>query len=389
MTADTVAITLISLGALMLSGLAVQAIGARTHVPRVSMLILLGVAIGPVGFDVLPDLSHRWFEYITTVALTMIGFLLGGKLNQDAVSRVGRTAFVLSLVITLGTFGVVALGMLAIGAPAPLALIMAGVALATDPIATLDVVRDSTSDSRLKSFLPPLVALDDAWGLLMFSVVVTFIYFLSEGSFSTVFALAAIYELLGSVVLGIALGLPMALLSGRIKQGEPTLVEALGAVMLCAGLSLQLEVSYLLTAIVMGSTVAITARHHKFAFHEIEHIEWPFLMLFLILVGASFEPGGYAALSMMGIAYVVLRIIGRVAGAHLYLPAYLDRSEKTWLGLSLLPQAGVALGAAIYARQYFPETAQQVIGITIGATIIFELIGPMMTAWSLRQTRRR
>jgi len=283
----------------MLLGLAAQAIGSRTHVPRVTILIGLGIAIGPVGFDLLPDLSARWFDYITTVALTMIGFLLGGKLNRDALDRYGAVAFGLSLVITLGTF----------------ALVLAGVSLATDPIATLDIIDTSPVRSRLAEFLPPIVALDDAWGLLLFSIVVTMVHLLANGSVDVSIIAGAAYELGGSIVLGAALGLPMALLSGRIKQGEPTLVEALGMVMLCAGLSLWLGLSYLLAAIVMGMTVSFIARHHKFAFHEIEHIEWPILILFLVLVGASFTPGNWAAISMIGLGYVAFRLLGRIAGA--------------------------------------------------------------------------
>ncbi|XOV88102.1 MAG: cation:proton antiporter [Pseudomonadota bacterium] len=370
----------------MLLGLAAQAIGSRTHVPRVTMLILLGIGIGPVGLDLLPDLSNAWFDYITTVALTMIGFLLGGKLDRDLIGRYGSASILLSLVITLGTFATVLAGLLLIGVSVPLALILAGVSLATDPIATLDVVNSTPGDSRLKRFLPGIVALDDVWGLLLFSVVMTFVHLFASETFSVDFVHDALLELGGSIALGAGLGLPMALLSGRIKEGEPTLLEAVGMVMLCAGLSLLLGASYLLASIVMGMMVSWYGRHHKFAFHEIEHIEWPFLLLFLILVGASFEPSGLAVLSVAGLGYIVFRVLGRVLGCHLYLPHILSGREKTYLGFSLLPQAGVALGTAIYAKQLFPDLASEVVMVTIGATIFFELVGPVFTALGLRRT---
>lgn len=382
------ALNLITLGCLWLLGLAAQVIGARSHLPRVTILIGLGVAIGPLGLDLLPDLSLVWDDYITTVALTLIGFLLGGKLNGDAIRKHGLDAFLLSLVVTLGTFMVVFLGLKLVGLSTPVALVLGGVSLATDPIATLDVLETSPHDSPLRDYLAPIVALDDAWGLLLFSVVMTMAHMTTDGGISSLYLLQGLRELGGSVLLGIVLGLPMGMLSGRIKDGEPTLIEALGMVLLCAGLSLYFELSYLLAAIVMGFTITLIARHHKFAFHEIEHIEWPVLVLFLILVGASFAPGNWLVFYLPGIAYIALRILGRVVGAHLYLPNILAAREKTFLGLSLLPQAGVALGTAIYAGQHLPELAQQVIAITVGATIFFELTGPLMTAWSLGRTKR-
>lgn len=381
------AAALITLGGLWLLGLAAQVVGSRTRVPRVTILILLGVAIGPVGLDLLPDLDLGWFDYITTLALTLIGFLLGGRL-QGAIDKHGADAFLLSLVITLGTFAVVFAGLTLVGVSTIVAMVLAGVSLATDPIATVDVVQNSSANSKLRDFLPPIVALDDAWGLLIFSIVMTVAGYLSNGGLESAYILKALLELGGALLLGFVLGLPMALLSGRIKKGEPMLVEALGMVMLCAGLSIQFEVSYLLSAIVMGTTVTAFARHHKFTFHEIENIEWPVLILFLILVGASFEPGHWRAFSVAGIAYILFRILGRVAGAHLYRPAALNRRELSFLGLGLLPQAGVALGAAIYANQHFPEISQEILTIVISATVFFELVGPVMTAIALRSTHQ-
>jgi Kef-type K+ transport system membrane component KefB len=112
-------------------------------------------------------------------------------------------------------------------------------------------------------------------------------------------------------------------------------------------------------------------------------------MLFLILLGASFKPGNWAVMSLIGLSYIGLRIAGRIIGAQWYYRTMLlNFRERTYLGLSLLPQAGVALAIAVYAQREFPEVAQQVVGITIGATIVFELLGPMLTGWSLTKTDR-
>ena len=385
----TVATTLITLGALLILGLFAQVIGKRTHIPRVTMLILLGMLMGEFGLDFIPSGTDESLAYITTTALTMIGFLLGGKLNQNSLKEHGQAALVFSLLVTIGTFLFVFTGLKLVGLSTPLAAVFACISLATDPIATLDVLDHAKGHSRLKLVLPGIVALDDVFGLLVFAMVMAVLTVTNGHGSGIEIVLHASVELFGSILLGIVLGFPMAKLSGRVKEGEPTLIEALGMVMLCGGLSLLFDLSYLLAGISMGVTVGVLASHHKFYFHEIEHIEMPFIMLFLILVGASFEPGNWTVLSVIGLSYIFLRVAGRIAGAQLYYrTTLLNSRERTFLGLSLLPHAGVALGIAIYAQREFPEIAQQVVSITIGATIFFELVGPVLTSWSLAKTDR-
>jgi len=386
---STVASTLTTLGALLVLGLLAQVIGQRTKIPRVTMLILLGMLMGKLGLDFIPAGTDASLDYVTKTALTMIGFLLGGKLNQDSLKEHGKSALIFSLLVTIGTFLVVFTGLKLIGLSSALAAVFACISLATDPIATLDVLNNSAGRSRLKFVLPGIVALDDVFGLLLFAVVMALLTLTNGHGSGLELVFDASVELFGSMFLGVVLGFPMATLSGRIKEGEPTLIEALGMVMLCGGISLLFDLSYLLAGISMGLTVSVFASHHKFYFHEIEHIEMPFLMLFLILLGASFEPGDWAVMSLIGLSYIILRIIGRIVGAQFYSRTrLLDFRERTYLGLSLLPQAGVALGIAVYAQREFPEIAQQVVAITIGATIFFELLGPVLTGWSLARTDR-
>jgi Kef-type K+ transport system membrane component KefB len=176
----------------------------------------------------------------------------------------------------------------------------------------------------------------------------------------------------------------------RLSDGEPLLIEALGAVILCAGLAEYLQVSYLLSCIVMGAIVTNIARHHNRPFHAIEQIEWPFMMLFFILAGASLDIELVAKLGWLGVAYVLARIVGRLLGGlacswHQGWPAGAGLS----LGQALLPQAGVAIGIALIGSQAFPAYADQLLSAAIAGTVIFELIGPPLTRRSLRFTLNR
>lgn len=110
------------------------------------------------------------------------------------------------------------------------------------------------------------------------------------------------------------IGFPAAVLTGRLTEGEPLQIEALALVFLTAGLSICLELSYLITGMTVGMIIVNRARHHTRAFHEIEHIQWPFMILFFILAGASLEISTIAEVGMFGLAYMVFRFIYRVAG---------------------------------------------------------------------------
>jgi Kef-type K+ transport system membrane component KefB len=136
--------------------------------------------------------------------------------------------------------------------------------------------------------------------------------------------------------------------------------------------------------------VANLARHHETAFHEIEHIQWPFLILFFVLAGASLEAGRLADLGLIGGAYVVLRIAARIAGGWLGgVLGRTDPAQRPWLGVALLPQAGVAVGMALVAVQEFPEYRSLILSLTIGTTVIFEIIGPLATVYAGRRVATR
>jgi Kef-type K+ transport system membrane component KefB len=162
--------------------------------------------------------------------------------------------------------------------------------------------------------------------------------------------------------------------------------EALGLVFLCAGLAIWLEVSFLLAGIVAGTIVVNLAKHHSRPFHEIEHIEWPFMVLFFVLSGASLHVGNLNHIGMIGIAYLVLRTVGRVLGG--WLGATMADSpvlHRRWIGPALVPQAGVALGMALVASSHFPDLKETLLAVTIGTTVVFELIGPVLTQLALRK----
>jgi Kef-type K+ transport system membrane component KefB len=278
-------------------------------------------------------------------------------------------------------------GLYLIGTPLELALLLAGIATATDPATTIESIKESRILGKYKDLLEGIVGLDDALALVTFSILMIAAHLLTGSVNQTVStALSTLWELGGAVLLGVLLGIPMAYLTGRIRAGEPTLVEAMGVVLLCSGLSHYLHVSYLIASVVLGYIVARWADHHTRAFHEIEDIEWPFIILFFVLTGASANIGLLTSGAALIAYYVVFRILGRIIGGWIT-GAYLNSepAPRNWIGLCLLPQAGMATGLALLASAQFPELAGNIVSTIVVATIIFEVFGPFLTRVGLNK----
>lgn len=380
--------TLLSIGGIFLLGFAADLAGRYTPMPRVTLLLLSGLLFGPAGLDLLPHrFIDEWFPLLTHIALCMVGFLLGEKITVSAIRERGESVLWMSVGKVMGASLLVGTVLFLWGTAPAFALIMAGIAPASAPAAIFDVVKESGKKSHFTKILLGIVAIDDAWGLLIFSFLLAAAAAISgQGGAAEAF-LTGCGEVTGSIVLGLLIGLPMAFLTGRIRPGEPTQAEALGLVIICAGTAVLLDLSAILAAMVMGSTVATLASHHEHPFNEINEIEWPFMILFFLLAGASLHMEKLAAAGVIGLLYMIARIAGLYIGARL--SGHLVNADpviRKWLGCCLFPQAGVALGMALLATERFPELKDLILPVVIGSTVIFEIIGPVITRHVLNKT---
>ena len=376
-------ILMLTLGIMFVVGLVADQIGRRTKVPRVTLLLLCGLAAGQFGW--MPGAVSETYEFFSVTALTFVAFLLGGSLKISDLKITGRRIFAISMSIVFVTIIVVTFGLIALGFEPGLALVLGTIATATAPAATADVIRQTGITNDFTRTLEGIVAVDDVWGLIAFSLCISFATMGGSDAIDH-FAHPVWREIGGAVLLGLVIGLPGALMTGRIRDGEPLEVEALALVFLTAGLALWAEVSFLLAGMTAGAIIVNFASHHARAFHEIEHIQWPFMVLFFLLAGASLDLVALPSVGLLGIAYLLLRIAARIVGGWAgALAGGAPRSQRVYYGVALLPQAGVAVGMALIAARALPEHADQIIAVTIGTTIAFELFGPVLTYWAIRR----
>lgn len=389
MAGSNVGWALLLVGLLLLVGYAAHVLGRRAHVPRVTLLLLVGVLAGPSGLDLLPTVLAEWFPLVTALALSIIGFILGERFFSRKRAK-GRGPVVLGISIaeTLCAALAVFVVLLLVGAPVVAALLLAGIAPASAPAATVDVVRESGAKGELTDTVLGVVAVDDAFGIIIFSLLLIVAQAVSDGGPSWMALLLGLWDVAGAILLGVAIGLPMAWVTGRARPGELTLLEALGFVLVTSGLASLMDVSYLLACIALGAVVARRAHHHTRPLHAIEGISQPFLVIFFLLAGFELDLGSFVAIGGIGAAYVIGRGVGLVGGG--WLGARLSRATpvvRRHVGWCLLPQAGVALGLGLVAIQEVPELEAEVLSLLVGTTFLFEVIGPIATRASLRHAK--
>ena len=380
---------LISLGGILLLGLVTTSLGRVTFLPRATLLLIFGIIIGKEMLNIIPPIFFDRFEIIANMALLMVGFLLGGKLTRASLECSASKVLWISISAAVATAAVVSFALTWIGVSVEASILLGCIAAATAPAAVLDVAIESNQESPFTELLLSIVAVDDIWALVLFAIGLAAVSSLN-GQGETISPLLMIAkELGGATLLGLLLGLPAAYLTGRIKPGQPILSEALGLVFICGGLAMWLDVSFLIASIVLGAVIANLAKHHEYPFHSIEGVESSFLVIFFVLAGATLEVDALKGVGLIGVVYILSRATGKVLGASIGSHfAKTEQATKKWMGIALLPQAGVAIGMALVASHYFPEYSQIVLPVVISSTVFFEIIGPVLTRLALKRTQK-
>ncbi|MEZ5658815.1 MAG: cation:proton antiporter [Burkholderiaceae bacterium] len=387
-------IVLLMLGMILAASIAADLLAHRLHLPRISVLVLLGVMISASHalpfMPVVPAWPSDLTDALVTLALVMVAFLLGGDLKIASLRRLGRPIAVLSLSVVIASVLVVSAGLILLGFPLEVAVGLGAIAAATDPAAVREVIHSAGNRHPWGLVILGVVAVDDAWGVIVFGLVMAALGFVTGGEGLSALA-GATWEIGGALMLGLLVGLPASALTGRLSPGEPTRVEAIAVVLILAGAAGAMHVSPLLAGMVAGMLVANLSRHHTRSLRAIEHIEWPFLVFFFVLAGAKLQFEHLPQIGTLLLAYVLLRVLGRWLGGLLASrwlrgsrhPSHLPPS----LGLALTPQAGVALGMALLVTERFPQAAATLVPAAVAGTLVFEIGGPLLTAHILARTR--
>ena len=401
---------LLATGVAMFAGLFLSRLTSRLKLPDVTSYLVAGLLIGPLGLGRLgvPGLGFRSFEFVESMslvsdaALGFIAFSIGSEFRISALRKIGRQATVIAifqaLSATLLVDGTLLLLHLALGEKLPVetCLLLGAIATATAPAATMMVVNQYKAKGPLTDILLPIVALDDAVGLVVFAVSNGIAKAIKSGSINLLSVLVnPLMEIVLSVLLGAVLGWVFSLVEKYFNSNSKRLCLAVTFVILCAGLSklevplgagLELGFSALLVCMMCGTVFCNLCGFSEEIMSKTDSWTAPVYVIFFVLSGAELDLRVFADWAVVGIglAYILARSAGKIGGASL--SARMTGCEKNickYLGITLLPQAGVALGMSVTVAAEFGAPGALVRNIVLFSVLIYELVGPMLTKIAL------
>jgi len=323
------------------------------------------------------------------LVLGLVAFSLGENFLWKEFRRIGREVVVISITAVVGVLILVSLALLLLGESLQLALILGAIATATAPMATVMVVREYRAKGSFTNTLLDIIAIDDAWGIIVFAIVMAIAKLLTfPTEIGSPFARAIVSvgrEVFGALILGIILGVVLSVFSRYIRTQVDMLIYTLGFILLTTGISLHFDFSPLLANMALGTMVINLTKSQRF-FNILRRVDWPVYLLFFVLAGSSLNIPLLRNLSLLAIVYVLARILGKYFG--FYLGGKISRTEekvRKYGGIGLIPQAGVALGLAIIAKSELPSMGDLIFTTIIATTIFFEIIGPFCTKFALEK----
>ena len=397
----------LSLSIALLAGLLLSRLAKIVKLPAVTAYLISGVLIGPfvLGALGIPGIGItskqiEGFGLISDLALGFIAFSMGNEFRLSQLKKIGKQATVIGVLQALITTVVVDIALIALHfampntLSIPAAIVLASVATATAPAATLMVVKQYKAKGPVTDVLLPVVALDDAVGLVVFAI--SFGIARSMGT-AGVSPLAIILEPLLEIVLSLLLGFVMGLLFTLCEKyfhsrSKRMAVSVTFVMMTVAISSLKFEVggihiafSSLLACMMLGTVFCNICEVSEELMDRADRWTTPVLILFFVISGAELDLSVFTqwTVVVVGIVYIFARSLGKYYGANI--SARMTKSDPNivkYLGITLLPQAGVALGMAIKAIELGPDGAI-VRNITLFAVLIYEIVGPFLTKIAL------
>lgn len=363
-------------------------IGARAagllRLPAVTGYLVAGLILGLI--QVIPMQSLHGFEIVTDMALGFIAFSIGNELKWSLLKKLGKTPVFITLFETMGAVLVLFVALVAFGYPVPTALLLSAIGASTAPAATLMIVRQYRAEGPVTHMLLPVVAMDNTVALITFSVLASIaqVMVAPPVDVSILVYLFPLAEILASLLVGALLGLLLALLMRFFERDNDRLCLMVGIVFAAVGLASWLGLSPLLAGMATGASFSNLSGHSLRSFRMLEAFTPPMLLLFLVLSGAELNLGMLTSLGLMGALYILGRTVGKVGGC--FVGAKLGGATKVvqkHLGFTLIPQAGVAIGLSLAAMRIFPEQGEMIRVVVLAATLIYELVGPVITRLSL------
>ncbi|MFC2068555.1 cation:proton antiporter [Chloroflexota bacterium] len=390
---------ILAIGIMMIIGFFGGQLAHRFKFPMVTGYIVAGILLSPSLLNIIPQAAIDRLDIFVSIALAIIAYSIGGSLRFKSIREMGRSIAWITPLQSLGAWFLSTL-VLALTAPFildiplatfwntyfPIAFIIGAIASATAPAVIIALVHEYRAKGPLTTTLLSVVALDDAIAIIAFAIAIG----ISEplvtmvGNLSWYAMLAApLLEILGSIALGTVLSIPLIYIARLAKSRPLLLVLVLGTIMLCVGISNLLGFSVVLANMVIGLAIANWGKRDEF-YLVIDDIEDVIFTLFFVFAGLHFNIGTIMSTGLLALLIVVTGFTGKYFGARA--GAQLASSPvvvKKYLGLALLPKAGVSIGLALLAQSAFPSFGALIFNAMLASVIVNELVAPPLVRYAI------
>ena len=402
--------TLLAISVALSAGLFMSRVVKPLKLPAVTGYLVAGILVGPyclglLGIKGLGFTSHdevAAMSVINDVALGFIAFAIGDEFRLSQLKKTGKQATVIGIfqaIFTTALVDAVLIGLHFVLGPEKLplstAIILGAIASATAPAATLMVVRQYKAKGKLTSLLLPIVALDDAVGLIIFAVSLGFAKTLHNGELSlTSVIVDPLVEIFISLIVGAIIGYALSFCEKFFRSNTKRQALVVTAIFLAVALSklkyniggVHVGFSPLLVCMMLGTIFCNVCDFSADMMEKTDKWTAPIFILFFVLSGAELEFSIFAqgAIVLVGVVYIIFRSAGKMSGAAL--SAKISGCNDTivkYLGITLLPQAGVALGMSVLAMELSGNAGIVVRNIVLFSVLIYELVGPLLTKMAL------
>lgn len=359
----------------------------KFKLPNVTGYLIIGLIAGPYVLNLISlDMIHS-LSIVPEVALGFIALSIGAEFKLSYLKKVGKAPVIIAFLEGFGAVLVVDAVLILTGHDVSFSLCLGAIAAATAPAATLMVIRQYKAKGPVTSTLLPVVAIDDAVALIGFGLSVALAKALQNPDSSSLLTslINPVIEIVGSFAVGIILGIVFAWLMKFFHSRDNRLNIAVMMVFAALGVCAIFHLSSLLCIMAMSAVFVNLSDAFEKVFDSIDRITAPIFMLFFFLSGAELNITILASVGVIGIIYVLFRVVGKISGAWLGARiAHCEPVVQKYLGLTLIPQAGVAIGLASTATQVVPEYGTQIRTIILCGTVIYELVGPLVTKMALK-----
>lgn len=384
----------------MVFGLILNRVMKLFNLPNVTGYLIAGILVGPYCINLLSADNLSDISFISTIALGFIAFSIGGEFKIDSIKRLGGKVLTITFLQAFGAVALVMSSLFVVQAidptliSTPAILLLSAIATATAPAATLMVVRQYKAKGPVTETLLPVVAFDDAIGLIVFAICFGVAKVLAGGGEITAKAIALnpLLEIVLSLGIGCVLGIILAFVCNLFKSRANRLSAMVATVLIAVGLCqieiLGVHMSSLLICMMVGAAFTNARKDAVIILDGQERWTPPLFMLFFVISGATLDLTIIPYIGVIGVVYIVFRSLGKYSGAFLGgLVTKADKNVRNYLGITLLPQAGVAIGMAqtVAGEPALQTISQSIVTVILCATLFYEIVGPLLTKICLQK----